>query len=168
MRILIMLSGGADSQAGVVQEYLIEAYYLFSDAGFEIVIAAPGGGSACVSIRAKSDLDDTAETQALRQRYNDDRRARDVMNDLVCLADVCAQDFDAALCLSSQAFNRREDKDDATTVINQLLTAAKPVAMIGEPSACTAEAGNGLLMIGRSSESLRLAATALLGATVHR
>jgi putative intracellular protease/amidase len=166
MRILIMLSAGADSQAGVVQEYLIEAYYLFSDAGFEIVIAAPGGGSACLSIRAKSDLDDTAETEALRQRYIDDRRARDVMNDLVCVADVCAQDFDAALCLGSPALDRcAEDKDDVTTVINQLLTAAKPVALIGEPSACTAEARNGLLMIGRSSESLRLAATALLGAT---
>jgi hypothetical protein len=169
MRILIMLIARADSGPGSVSDHdgLIEAYYLFSDAGVEIVLAAPGGGSASEPIRAKSDS--TSETQALRWRYNADRRARDVMNDLVDLANVCAEDFDAALCLDSQTFSRcAEGKNHATTVINRLLTAAKPVAVIGERSSFTAEARNGLLMIGHSSESLRLALTALLGAAIHR
>jgi hypothetical protein len=171
MRILIMLNAGVDPQAGVVPEYdgLVEVYYLFSDAGIEIVLAAPGGGSASQSSGTESRRDDTNATQPLR-RYNADRRARDVMNDLVDLADVCAEDFDAALYLSPQTFNGDAGiKDHAAVVVNQLLAAAKPVAVIGEPPARTwTEAGNGLLMIGHSSEALRLAANALLGAAGDR
>jgi hypothetical protein len=171
MRILIMLNAGADPPAGVVPEYdgLVEAYYLFSDAGIEIVIAASGGGSACQSSGIEYRRDYTNATQALR-RYNADRRARDVMNDMVDLADVCAEDFDAALYLSPQTFNGNVGVEDhAAVVVNQLLAAAKPVAVIGEPPACTStEAGNGLLMIGHSSEALRLAANALLGAASIR
>jgi hypothetical protein len=170
MRILIMLSAAAGPQAAVVPyDGLIEVYYLFSDAGVEIVLAAPGGGSASEPIRPVFHSDDTADTPTLRRRYNADRRARDVMNDLVDLANVCAEDFDAALYLSPQVFDScARDKDHAGFLVDQLLAAAKPVAMIGELSACTAEVRNGLLMIGHSSESLRLAATALLGVAIHR
>jgi hypothetical protein len=129
------------------------------------VLAASGGGSAGQPSDTETRRDDRNARQALR-RYNADRRARDVMNDLVDLADVCAEDFDAALYLSPQTFNSDAGvKDHAGFVVNQLLAAAKPVAVIGEPPACTStEGGNGLLMIGRSSEALRLAANALLGA----
>jgi hypothetical protein len=170
MRILIMLSAGTGPQAGVVPyDGLIEVYYLFSDAGAEIVLAAPGGGSASEPIRPEFHPDDTTETQAIRRRYHADRRTRDLMNDLVDLADVCAEDFDAALYLSPQVFDSSAgNKDHAGVVVNQLLAASKPVAMIGERSACTVQARNGLLMIGHSSESLRLAATALLGAATRR
>jgi hypothetical protein len=48
MRILIILNADADAQAGVVREFdgLIEAHYLFCDAGVDVVVAASGGGSA--------------------------------------------------------------------------------------------------------------------------
>ena len=171
MRVLIMLNADADPQVGVAQEYdgLIEVYYLFSDAGIEIVLAAPEGGSAIESSGTASGRDDTSATRAL-QRYNADRRARDVMNDLVDLADVYAEDFDAALCLSPQAFNDGPGvKDYAGVVVNRLLAAAKPVAVIGQPPASASiEGRNGLLMIGHSSEALRLAASALLGAVRGR
>jgi hypothetical protein len=170
MRILIVLNAGVDPQAGVLPEYdgLAEVYYLFSDAGIEMVLAAPGGGSASQSSGTESRRHDTSATQPLR-RYNADRRARDVMNDLVDLADVCAEDFDAALYLSPQTFDNAGVKDHAGVVVNQLLAAAKPVAVIGELHAYTStEAGNGLLMIGRSSEALRLAVYALLGAASIR
>jgi hypothetical protein len=171
MRILIMLNTGADSQAVAIPAYdvLIEVYYLFSDAGVEIVLAAPDGGSASTSSGTAFRSDRTAATQTLR-RYNADRRAREVMNDLVDLADVCAEDFDAALYLSPQVFDERAGgRDRAGVVVNQLLAAAKPVAMIGEPPACiSAEAGNGLLMIGHGSDALRLAANALIGAATSK
>jgi hypothetical protein len=164
MRILIMLNVGADPQAGVVPAHdgLIEVYYLFIDANIETVLAAPGGGSA-------GEPGGKGSTQALR-RYSADRRARDVMNDLVDLADVCAEDFDAALYLGPQAFNVSVAvKDRAGTVVNQLLAAAKPVAVIGEPPVgISTEAANGLLMIGHSDEALRLAANGLLGAIGNR
>jgi hypothetical protein len=91
MRILIILNAGGNPQGGVVPEYdgLIEAYYLFRDAGVDVVLAAVGGGSASVSTRTASGRDDTAAARAL-QRFNSDRQARDVMNDRVDLASVCA------------------------------------------------------------------------------
>ena len=106
MRILIILNADAGPQAGVVPEYngLIEAYYLFRDAGIDVVLAAAGGGSASESTGTVSGRDDTAAARGLR-RFSSDRQARDVMNDLVDLAYVCAEDFDAALCLGPQRFD---------------------------------------------------------------
>jgi hypothetical protein len=166
MRILIMLNTGADPQGVVVPEYdgLIEIYYLFSDAGIEMVLAAPGGGSAGESTGRNSGHDDMAAAQALR-RFNADRQARDVMNDLVDLAEVCAEDFDAALYLGPQLFDGSAGKDHACVVVDQLLATAKPVAVIGSAhSYAPAQPGNGLLIIGSSKEAFRLASYALLGA----
>jgi hypothetical protein len=167
MRILIILNADVGQQAGAVHEYagLIEAYYLFSDAGMDVVLAAPGGGSAGESTETGASRDGAAAAQ-LFHRFNTDRQARDVMNDLVDLADVCAEDFDAALCLGPSGFNRNPRvKDCASVLVDQLLAATKPVAVISSFFTCAAaEAGNGLLMIGSSNEAPRLAANALLGA----
>jgi hypothetical protein len=167
MRILMILNAGAASQAGVVPEFdgLIEAYYLFRDAGTDVVVAAPGGGSASDSRATGSGPGETATAQAIR-RFKDDRQARDVMNDLVDLASVCAGDFDGALCLSPQRDNSNANvKDHAGALVAQLLAATKPVAVIAPLHAyAPPEAGNGLLMIGNSNEAPRLAANALLGA----
>ena len=171
MRILIILNTDADQQAGAVHEYagLIEAYYLFSDASADVVLAAPGGGSASEPTGTSSARDGAAAIRLLR-RFNTDRQAREVMNDLVDLADVCADDFDAALCLGPQGFHGSFGvKDHARVLIDQLLAAAKPVAVISSaPTYAPAEAGNGLLMIGSSNEAPRLAANALLGVVTTR
>jgi hypothetical protein len=170
MRILIILNAGADPQAGAVSEYdgLVEAYYLFVDAGMDVVLAAPGGGSASESSKAGSGSKACA-AQAIR-RFNADRQARDVTNDLVDLTCVCAEDFDAALCLSPQRYiSRAGAKDHAGVLVDQLLAAAKPVAVISPaPTYPPAEAGNGLLIIGSSNDAPRLAANALLGAASTR
>jgi putative intracellular protease/amidase len=120
MRILIILSTDAGAQAAGVLEFdgLIEAYYLFRDAGADVVVAAPGGGSASESLA-------TAPFPAM-QRFKSDRGARDALNDLVDLASVCAGDFDGAICLGAQS-------DAADLLIARLLAAAKPVALIAPP-----------------------------------
>jgi putative intracellular protease/amidase len=167
MRILIILNANVGQQAGAVHEYagLLEAYYLFSDAGMDVVLAAPGGGSASESTGTGSNRDGAAAALALR-RFDADRQARDVMNDLVDLTYVCAEDFDAALSLGPHRLNGSVDVKDRTgLLVDQLLAAAKPVAVIGSaPTYAPAEAGNGLLIIGNSTEAPRLAANALLGA----
>jgi hypothetical protein len=171
MRILIILNAGAGPQPGVVPEYdgLIEAYYLFSDAGADVVLAAPGGGSASGSPATAASHDDAVATR-VRPRFDADRWARDVMNDLVDLNRVCAEDFDAALCLSARGFNDCDGaKDHAGVLVDQLLAAAKPVAVIVPTAAhAAAKSGNGLLMIGSSNEAPRLAASALLGVASNR
>jgi hypothetical protein len=165
MRILIILNAGADPQAGAVPEYngLIEAYYLFSDAGADVVLAAQGGGSASGSPATGAGHDDAAVTRVHR-RFDADRRARDVMNDLVDLNRVCVEDFDAGLCLRAQGFNGCDGtKDHADVLVDRLLAAAKPVAVIvPAPAHAAAKSGNSLLIIGSGNEATRLAANALL------
>jgi hypothetical protein len=170
MRILIILRAGVNPQTGVVPEYhgLIEAYYLFSDAGADVVLAALGGGSASESPATRTDHDDAAAARL--RRFNADRRARDIMNDLVDLNRVCTEDFDAALCLTAQGVNGCNGaKDDADVLMDRLLAAAKPVAVIvlgSDHSA--ARSGNGLLMVASGIEASRLAANALLGVANNR
>lgn len=159
MRILIVLGTDTGRQANVVPGFdgLIEAYYLFCDAGVDVAVAAPGGGSASEPAATGFDRGETIASQAIR-RFKTDRRTRDVMNDLLDLASVCAGDFDAALCLGTL-----EDRTDI--LIAQLLGAAKTVALIGPSRGRTPAApGNGLLMLGDSVDAPRLAAAALLGA----
>jgi hypothetical protein len=163
MRVLIILS--ADSQAGVVPEFdgLIEAYYLFRDAGMDVVVAAPGGGSARESPMTSAGGDRPAAAQAIR-RFKADRDARDVMNDLVDLASVCAGDFDGAMCLGAQGHDNN-NKDYAGVVVARLLAAVKAVAVIAPAQADMApRAGNSVLIIGNGNEAPGLAAHALLGA----
>jgi hypothetical protein len=155
MRVLIVLSTDADSQARGVLEFdgLIEAYYLFRDAGADVVVATMGGGSAGES-RATGAASAT-------QRFKSDRSARDALNDLVDLASVCAEDFDGGLCLGPQSHN---GNDGANVLIAKLLAAAKPVAVIPPVDASApAKVGNGVLIVGNSREAPRLAANALLG-----
>jgi hypothetical protein len=171
MRILIILTAGADPQADAVPEYngLIEAYYLFTDAGADVVLAALGGGSASGSPATGAGHDDAVATR-VRRRFDADRRTRDVMNDLVDLTSVCAEDFDAALCLRAQGYNGCAGANDhADVLVDRLLSAAKPVAVIvPAPNHTAAESGNGLLMIGGGNEAPRLAANALLGVASNR
>jgi putative intracellular protease/amidase len=125
MRILIILSADAESSTG-----LIEAYYLFRDAGMDVVVSAIGGGSASPPAA-------TTASEAL-QRFKSDRDARDVMNDLVDLGSVCAGDFDAAIWFGADTEPR------AGGLVSRLLAAAKPVAVIA-PANAPAQAAQTLL-----------------------
>jgi hypothetical protein len=79
----------------------------------------------------------------------------DIMNDLVDLNRVCTQDFDAALRLTAQGFNGCNGaKDDADVLMDRLLAAAKPVAVIVlGPDHSDARSGNGRLMVASGIEA---------------
>ncbi len=167
MRVLIILDANADSQNGGVPEYvgLIDVYYLFNDVGLDVVLAAPGGGSASEFTGTVSGRDNLPAAKAL-QRFIVDRRARDAMNDLVDLASVCAEDFDAAFCIAPQGVNTGAGVNgDISMLVNQLLAATKPVVIITATSKYTiAEPGSGILIIGHTNQAHWPAANALLGA----
>ncbi len=130
MRILIILSSDAESSAG-----LIEAYYLFRDAGMDVVVSAIGGGSASPPAATIS--------SEVSQRFKSDRDARDVMNDLVDLGSVCADDFDAAIWFGAGTELR------AGALVKRLLAAAKPVAVIAPANAPAPAAQALLAALGR-------------------
>jgi hypothetical protein len=166
MRILIILNTDPEPQ-GVTPVFdgLIEAYYLFCDAGVDVVVASPGGGSASGSTRKDAGRQEATASPHLR-RFKADRPARDVMNDLLDLASVCVGDFAAALCLGPLSLGAPGNAEErGGFLVAELLAAAKPVAIIA-PSRpyASSEAINGLLIVGSSAEAPRLAARALLGA----
>jgi hypothetical protein len=134
-----------------------------------VVIAASGGGSAGEATRAGSSGDETAAPDAIR-RFTADRQTRDVMNDLLDLASVCAGDFDAALCFGLLRFDGNPGvKDQAGLLVARLLATARPVALIAPVHTyAPLDAGNGLLIFGTGNDAPRLAANALLGAIAVR
>ena len=165
MRILVILETSADLQAGGVPEYvgLIAVYYLFNDVGLDVVLAAPGGGSASEFASNDPGRDHVSASQTL-QRFTADRRARDAMNDLVDLASVCAEDFDAAFCMGSQGSHAGSVANgQINLLVSRLLAAAKPVVVAAPPDQALAGMGNGIVIIGNSNAPWQ-AANALLGA----
>jgi hypothetical protein len=162
MRILLMLAiePGAEAKAAPEFHGLLDAYYLLSDAGLELVVASPAGGSAW----AGSDRDDEAG-QGLAERFKSDSRARDILNDLLPLDDVHAADFDAALCLGFGRFTwGAANGGRAGQLIAELLALARPVAVISPRDAFPiSDTGEGLLIVGRASRGPGIAARALLG-----
>jgi hypothetical protein len=162
MRVLLILAIDPGAEANPAPEFdgLLEAYYLLSDADLELVVASPSGGSAWAS----SDRDDTAGKQ-VAQRFRGDRRARDILNDLLPLDDVHPADFDAALCLGFGRFAWGAGTDDrAGELIAELLALARPVAVISPRDATPiTHTGEGLLIVGRTPRAAGMAARALLG-----
>jgi len=107
------------------------------------------------------------------QRFRSDRNARDEMNDLLDLASVFAGDFAGAILLYPRDGGRAlESSGEVRILVEQLLSAAKPVAAILQVDAgLPYRPDGGILIIGSSAAAPQLAADALVGAiqsAVHK
>jgi hypothetical protein len=166
MRILMILipeSDAADSNSNstVRLERAAGPYYVFQDAGVEVVLASPGGGAPLMEFASGSE----AATKVM-QRFRQDRIAIDGFSDTVGLDQVYADDFDAAFCVGLPgSIWRPKQKDSAGALISRLLDAGKPVAVLPSGIDLTPKgASEGLLIIGDGSKSPIPTAEALMGA----
>lgn len=96
MKILIVLTshdvlGDTGKKTGFWLEELAAPYYVFKDAGVDMVLASPKGGQP--PLDPKSDLPDF-QTDMTR-RFQADKAALEALADTVPLASVDAADFDA-------------------------------------------------------------------------
>ena len=166
MRILVILipDGGAadsNSNSAIRLERAAGPYYVFQDAGVEVVLASPAGGAPLMEFASGSE----AATRVM-QRFRQDRIAIDGFSDTVSLDQVYADDFDAAFCVGLPgSIWRPEQRNSAGALISRLLDAGKPVAVM--PSGfdlAPKGASEGLLIIGDGSKSPIPAAEALMGA----
>ena len=137
MKILIVLtshsqlgqtqSGNPERQTGFWIEEFATPYYLFKDAGAQIVIASPKGGQP--PIDPKSD-DPENQTEAT-VKYQNDFKLLKLMENTLKLENVSATDFDAIFYpgghgpLWDLATNQ-----DSISLIQDFWNAEKPVATV--------------------------------------
>lgn len=166
MRILMMLipecdAAGSENDPAVRLDRTAGPYYAFQDAGFEVVLASPVGGSP----RLESAGDDDASTGIL-QRFRQDGKANDAFSDTLRLDQVYVDDFDAAFCVGAPgSIWRPEHKSSAGALLSRLLEAGKPVAIMpSDIELAPKGAGEGLLIVADGAHTPVPAARALMGA----
>lgn len=132
MKILMVLTshgqlGDTGQRTGFWLEELAAPYYVFRDAGAELVLASPQGGQP--PLDPKSDAPD-AQTEATR-RFRADRQAMQALATTQPLAAVRADDFDAVFYPGGHGplWDLAESRD-SRALIESMLAAGKPVAAV--------------------------------------
>lgn len=132
MKILLVLTshgqlGDTGKRTGFWLEELAAPYYVFKDAGAEVVLASPKGGQP--PLDPKSDEPD-AQTEATR-RFRADREAMQALASTTPLASVNADDFDAVFYPGGHGpLWDLAESQDSRRLIESTLAAGKPVAAV--------------------------------------
>ncbi len=132
MKILIVLTshdklGDTGAKTGFWLEEFAAPYYVFKEAGAEIVLASPRGGQP--PIDPKSD-DPGAQTDATR-RFKTDSAAQSQLATTVRLRDLTAVDFDAVFYPGGHGpLWDLADDPASMALIEAMLAAGKPVAAV--------------------------------------
>lgn len=132
MKILMVLTshdrlGDTGHRTGFWLEELAAPYYVFKDAGAEVVLASPKGGQP--PLDPKSDAPD-AQTAAT-VRFNEDAEALAALAGTHRLKDVADGEFDAVFYPGGHGplWDLVEDAD-SIRLIEQAFSAGKPVAAV--------------------------------------
>ena len=132
MKILMVLTshdrlGDTGHKTGFWLEEFAAPYYVFKDAGAEIVVASPKGGQP--PLDPKSDAPD-AQTAAT-VRFNEDADALAALATTRRLKDVVDEEFDALFYPGGHGpmWDLAEDTD-SIRLIEQTFSAGKPVAAV--------------------------------------
>ena len=132
MKILLILTshgqlGDTGKKTGFWLEELAAPYYVFKDAGAELVLASPLGGQP--PLDPKSDEPD-AQTQDTR-RFRADQEAMQALSATKKLSSVRADDFDAVFYPGGHGpLWDLAESQDSRSLIEAMLAAGKPVAAV--------------------------------------
>jgi putative intracellular protease/amidase len=132
MKILLVLTshgqlGDTGKRTGFWLEELAAPYYVFKDAGAELVLASPKGGQP--PLDPKSDEPD-AQTDATR-RFRADPEAMQALANTKPLASMKADDFDAVFYPGGHGpLWDLAESQDSRALIESTLAAGKPVAAV--------------------------------------
>lgn len=132
MKILIVLTshdqlGDTGKKTGFWLEEFAAPYYVFKDAGANMVLASPRGGQP--PLDPKSD-DPDAQTEATR-RFKSDPEAQQALSNTAVLAGLKHEQFDAVFYPGGHGplWDLSQDAD-SIALIEQMLAAGKPVAAV--------------------------------------
>jgi len=141
MKILIVLTshaqlGDTGKQTGFWLEEFAAPYYVFKDAGADIVLASPKGGQP--PLDPKSDAPD-AQTEMTR-RFGGDEEAQALLANTHTLAELVADDFDAVFYPGGHGPLWDLAGDPASiALIESFIKAGKPVAAVCHAPAALVE-----------------------------
>lgn len=132
MNILMVLTshdqlGNTGKQTGFWLEEFATPYYVFKDAGANVVIASPKGGQP--PLDPKSDEPD-AQTPSTR-RFQQDPQAQQALADTVLLASVSWEEFEGLFYPGGHGplWDLSEDRD-SITLIESMYSANKPIGAV--------------------------------------
>jgi putative intracellular protease/amidase len=132
MKILMILTshdklGDTGKKTGLWLEEFAAPYYIFNDAGAEVVLASPKGGQA--PLDPKSD-DPGSQTPAIL-RFKGDREAQQALANTVKLSNIKAENFDAVFYPGGHGplWDLSEDRY-SISLIETFYGAGKPVAAV--------------------------------------
>ncbi|WP_268800433.1 type 1 glutamine amidotransferase domain-containing protein [Pseudomonas huanghezhanensis] len=132
MKILMVLTshdalGNTGKKTGFWLEEFAAPYYVFKDAGVEIVLASPKGGQPPLDPKS-SEAD--AQTDATR-RFDADSSAKAQLASTLLLKDAARGDYDAVFYPGGHGplWDLAEDAD-SIALIESTLSAGKPVAAV--------------------------------------
>lgn len=132
MKILIVLTsheqlGNTGRKTGFWLEELAAPYYVFKDAGAEIVLASPKGGQPPLDPKSNEPAFQTEDTH----RFEADAQATAQLAATVRLDSVNQADFDTVFYPGGHGplWDLAEDKD-SVALVESFLAADKPVALV--------------------------------------
>jgi hypothetical protein len=165
MRILMILIADTDpdyrdGDMPLQLARFVAPYYIFSDAGMDVVLASREGGAPWI----KRELRSRQVSTDITQRFKADRSARDALNDTLSFDRIDKADFAAAFCVGApNPIWQTTDPRSAASIIASFLEQGKPVAVTpGIFDLRPYGAREGLLIIGESLDAPALAAKAVL------
>jgi putative intracellular protease/amidase len=147
MRILMILtshlveSTEADELTGALQNFAT-AYFIFRDAGAEVVLASPSGGLPALYPNRASVMKQSKTVN----RFYDDTRARAELSDTLRLEQVCADDFDALFYPGGLgSIWDLTDNKQSIALISTISGAGKPMGLVahGPAALCRVSSGDG-------------------------
>lgn len=132
MKVLIVLTshdqlGSTGRKTGFWLEELAAPYYVFKDAGAQIVLASPRGGKAPLDPKSN---EPGFQTDATR-RFEADADAQNALANTLKLSEVSADDFDTVFYPGGHGplWDLAESKESAT-LIERFIASDKPVALV--------------------------------------
>ena len=168
IKVLMVVSSHATLEAsgaptGAWLEELAASYYVFADAGCDVVIASPRGGGAPVDPLSL----ETPWLTAAGERFRADSLATSRLANTARLSDVAADPFDAVYCVGGAATAWDfPDNEHLQAIVQRLDAGKRPVAgvchgVLGLTSARTS--GGAPIVAGRAVTGVSNAEEVLTG-----
>jgi putative intracellular protease/amidase len=132
MNLLMVLTshdklGNSDKKTGFWLEEFAAPYYVFKDAGAQIVLASPLGGQPPLDPKSEEPNAQTAATK----RFKADSEGAQALSETLKLSDIRAKDFDAIFYPGGHGpLWDLSDDPHSIRLIENFFTSGKPIAAV--------------------------------------